>query len=122
MSPYRIVFGKSCHLPIELEYKVMWALKKLNLDCQAAKDKRLLQLNQLKNEAYENDKIYKDKTKRWHDKRIMRKEFKVEELVLLYNLRLRLFQRKLKSRRSGPYTIIAVTPFRAVTLKTWSLK
>ena len=42
MSPYRIVFRKSCHLPLELEYKTMWAIKKLNCDFQAAKEKRLL--------------------------------------------------------------------------------
>ena len=99
--PYRIVFGKPCHLPLELEYKAMWAIMKLNLDCQATKEKRLLQLNELeelRNEAYDNAIICKDKTKRWHDQRIVRKEFKVEELVLLYNSRLRLFPGKLKSR------------------------
>ena len=104
MSPYRIVFGKLCHLLLELEYKAMWAIEKLNLDCQAAREKRLLQLNELeelRNEAYDNARIYKDKTKRWHDQRILRKEFKVRELVLLYNSRLRLFPRKLKSRWSG---------------------
>ena len=42
MSPYMIVFGKPCHLPLELKYKAMWAIKKLNLDWQAAKEKRLL--------------------------------------------------------------------------------
>ena len=67
MSPYRIVFGKPSHLPLELEYKAMWAIKKLNINCQAAKEKRLLQLNELeklRNETYDNARIYKDKTKR----------------------------------------------------------
>ena len=45
MSPYRIVFGKPCNLPLELEYKVMWAIKKLNFDFRAVKDERLLKLN-----------------------------------------------------------------------------
>ena len=67
MSPYRIVYGKHCHLPLELEYKAMWAIKKLNFDFQVVKEKRLLQLNELeelRNGAYDNAKIYKDKTKK----------------------------------------------------------
>ena len=47
ISPYRIVFGKPCHLPLELEYKAMWEIKKLNCDFPATKEKRLLQLNEL---------------------------------------------------------------------------
>ena len=47
MSPYRIVFGKPCHFPLKLEYKTMWAIKKLNCDFQAAKEEKLLQLNEL---------------------------------------------------------------------------
>ena len=121
MSPYRIVFGKPCHLPLELEYKAMWAIEKLNCDFQAVKEERLLQLNELKelrNEAYDNARIYKDKTKKWQDQRILRKEFKAGELVLLYISRLKLFPGKLKSRWSGPYKVVASTPFGAVTLKT----
>ena len=121
MSPYRLVFGKPYHFPLELEYKAMWAIKKLNYDFKAAKEKRLLQMNELeklRNEAYNNAKIYKDKTKKWHDQKILRKEFRVGELVLLYNTRLKIFLRKFKSRWNGPYTVVAVTPFGAVTLKT----
>ena len=72
MSPYRIVYGKPWHLSLELEYKAMWAIKKLNCDFQATKEKRLLQMNELeelRNEAYDNARIYKEKTKRWHDKK-----------------------------------------------------
>ena len=78
----------------------MWAIKKLNCDFQAAKEKRLLQMNEpedLRNEAYDNAKIYKEKTKRWHDQKILM-EFKVEEQVLLYNSRFKLLPGKLKSR------------------------
>ena len=72
----------------------------------------------MRNEVYDNARIYKGKTKKWHDQRILRKDFKIGESVLLYNSRLRLFPRKLKSRWSGPYTVIEVTPFGAVTLKS----
>ena len=60
MSPYRIVFGKPFHLPLELEYKAMWAIKKLNYDFQATKENKLLQMNELeelRNEAYDNGRI-----------------------------------------------------------------
>ena len=121
MSPYRIVYGKSCHLPLELEYKAMWAIKKLNFDFKAAKEERLLQLNELeelRNEAYDNAKIYKDKTKKWHDQRILRREFEAGDQVLLFNSRLKLFPGKLKSKWSGPYTIVSSATFGAVTLRT----
>ena len=76
------------------------------------------ELEELRNEAYNNAIIYKDKTNKWHDQKIMRREFKVGEQVLLYNSKLKLFPRKLKSRWSGPYSIVASTLFGAITLKT----
>ena len=99
----------------------MRAIKELNFDFKATKEKRLLQLNELeelRNDAYDNAMIHKDKTKKWHDQRILRKEFKAGDLVLLYNSRLKLFPGKLKSKWSRLYIVVSCTTFGAVTLKT----
>ena len=98
----------------------MWYIKKLNFDFKAVKEERLLQLNELeelRNEAYDNTNIYKDKTKKWHDQKILMREFQAGDQVLLFNSRPNLFPGKLRSKWSGPYTVVASTTFGAVTLK-----
>ncbi|KAL0760514.1 hypothetical protein Bca101_076664 [Brassica carinata] len=118
-TPFNLVYGKACQLPVELEYKELWAIKLLNFDIKSAKEKRLLQLNELDEirlDAFENPRIYKEKTKAFHDKKILKKEFSAGDQVLLYNSRLKLFPGKLKSRWSGPFKIKDVRPYGAIVL------
>ncbi|CAM8965098.1 unnamed protein product [Rhodiola kirilowii] len=113
MSPFRLVYGKTCHLLLELEYKALWAIRELNMDMKVAEEKRILQLHELDEirlDSYENARIYKERTKKWHDKRIVRREFNEGERVLLYNSRLRLFPGKLCTKWSGPYTVERAHP------------
>nr|GEX99728.1 reverse transcriptase domain-containing protein [Tanacetum cinerariifolium] len=80
-TPYKLVYAKACHLPIELEHKAYWALKQVNFDLTVAGDHQKIQLNELneiRDHAYENSLIYKEKTKKIHDSKIKNRVFNVE--------------------------------------------
>ncbi|GJS07076.1 reverse transcriptase domain-containing protein [Tanacetum coccineum] len=118
-TPYKLVYGKTCHLPIELEHKAYWALKHANFDLKTAGDHRKLQLNklnELRDQAYENFLIYKERMKKLHDSKIKNHIFNVGDQVLLYNFRLKIFSGKLKTGWLGPFTITKVFPYGTVKL------
>nr|GEX34740.1 reverse transcriptase domain-containing protein [Tanacetum cinerariifolium] len=112
-TPYKLVYGKACHLPVELKHKAYLALKHANFDLKTTGDHRKIQINELNelcDQAYENYLIYKEKTKRIHDSKIKNHAFNIGDKVLLFNSRLKIFSGKLKSRWSGPFTISQVFP------------
>nr|GEX63511.1 reverse transcriptase domain-containing protein [Tanacetum cinerariifolium] len=118
-TPYKLVYEKECHLPIELEHKAYWALMHANFDHQTAADHRKVQLNKLNklhDQAYENSLIYKEKTMRLHDSKIKDRVFNVGDRILLFNSRLNIFSGELKTHCSGPFIITHVFPYGTVEL------
>ncbi|XP_020209194.1 uncharacterized protein LOC109794129 [Cajanus cajan] len=123
MSPYRVVIGKACHLPVEIEHQAYWAVKPCNFSIDQAGEERKLQLSDLDEihlEAEENSKLYKEKTKKFHDSLIARKDFVVGQKVLLDNSWLGLMGGKLRSKGIGPFVFSIVFPFGTVEVKSES--
>ncbi|KAI3730652.1 hypothetical protein L1987_61824 [Smallanthus sonchifolius] len=119
-TPFMIVYGKACHLPVELEHRALWALKTVNLDLTQAARRRFFQIHELealRDAAYERSWNIKEKTKALHDRKLKGlKELKAGDKVLLYNSRFKLFPGKLKSKWTGPYVVKEVFPHGAVEL------
>nr|GEV45422.1 RNA-directed DNA polymerase homolog [Tanacetum cinerariifolium] len=117
-TPFRMVYGKACYLLVKIEHKAYWALKQCNMDLTATAKNRFMELNEsmeLRDGAYENTRIYKERTKRWHDSRLRRdKNFINGDKVLLFNSRLKLHLRKLKSKWVEYVRALNVAPLEVV--------
>ncbi|GJS47505.1 reverse transcriptase domain-containing protein [Tanacetum coccineum] len=110
-TPYKLVYKKACHPPIELEHKAYWSLKWANFDLKTMGDHQKIQLNELndlQDQAYENSLIYKEKTNKIHDANIKNQEFHIGDRVLLFNSRLKIFSGKLKYGWPGPFTVAKI--------------
>lgn len=96
-SSYKLVFGKTSHLLLELKHRAYWTIKTLNMDPRKARENWFQELNELHElhaQAYENTQIYKEHVVRWHDQEIIPRSFLPNKRVLIFNSCLCLFPNK----------------------------
>nr|GEX78775.1 reverse transcriptase domain-containing protein [Tanacetum cinerariifolium] len=105
-TPFRLAYGKACHLHVEIEHGAYWALKQCNMNLTTVAKTHFMELNELmklRDGSYENTRIYKKRTKKWHESRLRGdKNFKVGDKVLLFNSRFKMHPGKLKSKWYDP--------------------
>lgn len=121
MSPYRLVYKKACHLPVELEHKACCVVKSCNLSIDEASSYRKLQLQELeelRRDAYDISWNHKAKTKFFHDNHISRKQFNVDDKILLFDSHLKLFSGKMQSCWIKPFIIEHIFPHGAVEVRS----
>ncbi|XP_015078895.1 uncharacterized protein LOC107022822 [Solanum pennellii] len=121
MYPYQLVYGKACHLPVDLEHKAMLAIKKVKMDSNEEVEKRLNGLNELdefNQKAYKSSSIYKLKMNKYHDQKIEKGEFAVGDLVLLFNSRLRLFPANSSPSRQGHSLLLMFSHMERLSVRT----
>jgi hypothetical protein len=120
MTPYQFVYGKSCHLPLELEHNAYWAINEMNLYVDATRIKSRIQISELEEmtlKAYESATFYRERMKRWYHKRLQPKEFKEGDKVLVFNSKMKIFGKgKWKSKWDGPYVVQSFSVSGAVTI------
>ncbi|XP_028755612.1 uncharacterized protein LOC114714986 [Neltuma alba] len=120
MSLYQIIYGKSCHILVELEYRSYWAVKSCNTDLEETGLNRILQIQELKEmllDTYNSSDISKQKTKLVHDPNILRKKFKKGDKVLRHQPQFKLKKGKFKTSRDGPYIVTKVYHFGMIEIK-----
>lgn len=119
LSPYRIIYGKACRLPIELQHKGFWDIKHFNFNLTSVGQARMLQLNKLEDHmlfTYDNVELYTNKIKKWHKRKFQKRELAEGERVLLFNSRLKLFPGKHKSIWTSLFKLLKIYPHGAVDL------